>query len=319
VLRVIAADRAAGAPQATALEALLADAESAEATARSGWRRGPRERATIAWHRAVTEAARRSRELRLDRARRRDEVHALLATAAAEVTAAGSRSAAGGRRAAGAAAGARVLLAAAAGYAAAGDLDRAEDAAQDALALADVALEPWRRQRERLEDPALRALWSRQVAATVDESRRTGGAAVVIDKARRRLTVYRAGREVARFPAELGTSGLVRKRFEGDAATPEGRYQVVEVRTGPATRYHVALLLDYPNADDRRRFDLARRAGEIPAGAGIGGLIEIHGHGGRGRDWTEGCVALADRDMDDLLEWVGRGTPVTIVATAVPR
>jgi hypothetical protein len=42
-------------------------------------------------------------------------------------------------------------------------------------------------------------------------------------------------------------------------------------------------------------------------------LIEIHGHGGRGTDWTQGCVALSNSDMDDLVRYVGVGTPVTIV------
>jgi murein L,D-transpeptidase YafK len=79
------------------------------------------------------------------------------------------------------------------------------------------------------------------------------------------------------------------------------------------SRYHRALLLDYPNAADRERFAAAKRRGEIPRGAGIGGLIEIHGEGGRGQNWTEGCVALSNRDMDDLFRRVGTGTRVTIV------
>jgi murein L,D-transpeptidase YafK len=79
------------------------------------------------------------------------------------------------------------------------------------------------------------------------------------------------------------------------------------------SRYHRALLLDYPNAADRERFAAAQRRGEIPRGARIGGLIEIHGDGGRGQNWTEGCVALANDDMDDLYARVGVGTRVTIV------
>jgi murein L,D-transpeptidase YafK len=79
--------------------------------------------------------------------------------------------------------------------------------------------------------------------------------------------------------------------------------------------YHKALLLDYPNADDRAEFALARRRGEMPMSAGIGGFIEIHGEGGRGRDWTRGCVALTNADMDELFARVPIGTPVTIVGS----
>jgi len=51
----------------------------------------------------------------------------------------------------------------------------------------------------------------------------------------------------------------------------------------------------------------------IPRGASMGGLIEIHGNGGRGKDWTKGCVALRNSDMDDLFRRTSVGTPVTIV------
>jgi len=54
-----------------------------------------------------------------------------------------------------------------------------------------------------------------------------------------------------------------------------------------------------------------RRNGELPPSVAIGGLIEIHGEGGRGRDWTRGCVALANPDIEDLFKRVEIGTPVT--------
>ena len=91
------------------------------------------------------------------------------------------------------------------------------------------------------------------------------------------------------------------------------KYRVVKKKDRGQSRYHRALLLDYPNAADRERFAAAQRRGEIPRGARIGGLIEIHGEGGRGQNWTEGCVALSNRDMDDLFRRVGTGTRVTIV------
>jgi L,D-peptidoglycan transpeptidase YkuD (ErfK/YbiS/YcfS/YnhG family) len=53
----------------------------------------------------------------------------------------------------------------------------------------------------------------------------------------------------------------------------------------------------------------------LPASAKIGGLIEIHGNGGKGIDWTEGCVALTDSEMDIIFKFTKVGTPVTIVGS----
>lgn len=316
--RAIVEIRAADPRAAAEVEELLTGAEHAEAASREWWRPARRAAAGRAWHAVVIAAGRHVREIRLARAERHRTVTQLIRLAVAEVTAAAERSQAGGSRGtdASASAQARVRLAAANALLAAGELDEAAAAAEDAITLADVAQTSWRRLRERLGDPALRQLWQRQVADTLAESRRTGSTALVVDKAAQQLIVYRGGIETTRYAVELGTAGLAPKRHAGDHATPEGRYRVVTVKTGGATRYHAALLLDYPNDDDRRRFALARRSGEIPAGTGIGSLIEVHGHGGQGRDWTEGCVALADNDIDELVAVVGRGTPVTIVGAA---
>ena len=83
--------------------------------------------------------------------------------------------------------------------------------------------------------------------------------------------------------------------------------------------YHRALLIDYPNANDRRDHAEAVRRGLVPGRRGSGGLIEIHGDGGRGQDWTNGCVALSDADIDRLFPEVEVGTPVTLVPTAILR
>jgi murein L,D-transpeptidase YafK len=121
------------------------------------------------------------------------------------------------------------------------------------------------------------------------------------------------GVPVRRYDAEIGANALGVKRRQGDRATPEGRYRIVKKKDRGQSTYHRALLLDYPNDQDRKRFAAAKRRGEIPRGAAIGGLIEIHGDGGRGQNWTEGCVALANPDMDDLFARVPVGTRVTIV------
>lgn len=170
--------------------------------------------------------------------------------------------------------------------------------------------------RSRFHDPESRRLWQRWVDETVAESREAAGPAVVVDKLRHRCTLLGAGEVTEVFPAELGRNGLADKLFEGDLATPEGRYRIVAKRDRGATLFYRALLLDYPNEDDRREFAAAQRRSLVPAGRGIGGLIEIHGDGGQGSDWTNGCIALPNRGMDRLFAAVAVGTPVTVVGTA---
>jgi murein L,D-transpeptidase YafK len=81
------------------------------------------------------------------------------------------------------------------------------------------------------------------------------------------------------------------------------------------TRYHRALLINYPNESDRVRFERARAAGTIPRGARIGGSIELHGSGGRQVDWTDGCVALTNRDMERVFAMVPIGSRVLIAGS----
>lgn len=156
--------------------------------------------------------------------------------------------------------------------------------------------------------------WATWVRQTIDLSRRTGDYVVLVDKLRRKCHLYRAGKPVKTYEADLG-GPLWDKMHAGDRATPEGMYKIVQKRPRGQTIYYKALLINYPNDEDRVQFAHAKRNGWIPRRAGIGGLIEIHGDGGRREDWTLGCVALANRDMDELFRVVEVGTPVTIVGT----
>lgn len=155
--------------------------------------------------------------------------------------------------------------------------------------------------------------WRRWIEDTVEWSRRTNAPAIIVNKERHLLTVIVRGRPVKNYSAEMGYNSVGDKWRAGDAATPEGRYHITAKKGVGQSTYHMALLLDYPNAEDRRRFEAARRAGRIARVATLGNLIEIHGDGGRGRDWTRGCVALANGDIEDLFDRVLVGTPVTIV------
>ena len=155
--------------------------------------------------------------------------------------------------------------------------------------------------------------WKRWVDETLAWSGRYSAHAVVVDKVNHYADLYYGGKLKRRYRADLGMSWLEDKRFRGDNATPEGKYKVIR-KMGPSeTTYYRALLLNYPNDEDRRQFQEYKRKGRISGRADIGGLIEIHGNGGRGTDWTQGCVALSNADIDDLCRYVGVGTPVTIV------
>ena len=306
-------------PEAAAeVERLVTEAEiiTARELVVAFWRRDPG-RTEAAWSRAALTAGRGLAAVRAERAGKADRLASLLAHAEARIAAAEDRIGLAGvdGRHAGDTASARYHVTTARKLADGGEFASALSHAEEALVLAAGLDDSWSRSIGRFSDPTLLALWRAQAAETIDESRRTGNSAIIVDKLRRRLTLYQGGRESVVFAAELGGNGLERKLHTGDRATPEGRYRITVKKSGGATKYYLALLIDYPNAADLRRYRAAEDGGKVPHGTGAGSLIEVHGHGGTGRDWTDGCVALSNEDMDRLFSEVGVGTPVTIVGT----
>lgn len=167
----------------------------------------------------------------------------------------------------------------------------------------------------RFTDEARIREWRSWANEAVAWSRRTGKTAVVVDKDAHVLYVYQQGRVVREYAAELGWNNVGDKRQQGDGATPEGRYIINELKGRGRSRYHKALHLDYPNAGDLAALAALKSAGVVPPTARPGGLIEIHGEGGRGRDWTDGCIALTNAQINWLFARVAVGTPVTIVGS----
>lgn len=155
--------------------------------------------------------------------------------------------------------------------------------------------------------------WQQMVKETIEWSRRHRTSAIVVSKADRVLTLYKNGQKVLSYPVRLGFNGIREKRYQGDGATPEGRYRITGKRGQGQTQFYRALLLDYPNEEDRRRFKSARKTGLIPASKGIGGQIEIHGVENELMAQTLGCVMLENAQMVYLYDRVENGTPVTIV------
>lgn len=136
------------------------------------------------------------------------------------------------------------------------------------------------------------------------------GLFLLVDKSDRLLVVYRDGEAVRAYRGiQFGDAPLGHKRFQGDERTPEGRY-TIDTRN-PQSSYHLSLRISYPNASDRA---FAEQYGRSP-----GGDIFIHGQPNglasnlrmRG-DWTDGCIALSNAEIEELWQLVPDGTPIHI-------
>ncbi len=134
---------------------------------------------------------------------------------------------------------------------------------------------------------------------------------IVVEKSQHRLSLYRNGSLVRSYLVALGQQPVGDKVQRGDMRTPEGLFRI-EARN-PASRYHRALRISYPDATHLAR---ARALGVSP-----GGDIMIHGLPARQAwvgaahrdfDWTEGCIALTNEEIDEIWSAVPVGTPIQI-------
>ncbi len=129
---------------------------------------------------------------------------------------------------------------------------------------------------------------------------------VVVVKGDRRLYLLNGDTVLKAYAIDLGFQPRGGKRVEGDGKTPEGSY-IID-RRNPESQYHLSLGISYPNAADIAR---ARALGEPP-----GGDIFIHGSSGRlgprGTDWTYGCIAVTDREIEEIYAMVRDGTQIDI-------
>lgn len=161
-------------------------------------------------------------------------------------------------------------------------------------------------------------IWKGWAERTIGNSRDKRTFCLVIDKFARDCILYSDGIPRDSFSVELGPNWIGDKNHQGDRSTPEGIYLIIAKKSGNATGFHKALLLDYPNEEDRKRFRDNRISGLYGPEMNIGSMIEIHGHGGKGADWTDGCIALKNGDMDQLFKWCRIGTEVAIVGSLRP-
>lgn len=196
-----------------------------------------------------------------------------------------------------------------------GRYDQALTCAQDSIKESGLAHRRSRQALARYVDPGHLETWRRWIGQAVTTSRMTGGISFVVVKEKHILQVYRAGRLSRVVPVDLGANSINQKSHSGDRTTPEGLYRITKKKGNGQSKYGLALLLDYPNAEDQRRFQAAKARGELTKRTRIGGLIEIHGEGGRGVDWTDGCIAPDNHGMETLFREASVGTMVAIVGS----
>ena len=153
------------------------------------------------------------------------------------------------------------------------------------------------------------------------------------DLAKPRIEVFKAKRELQLFDGEkliktyriaLGTNPKPPKEREGDRATPEGSYFIC--RKNPKSQYHLSLGISYPGPHDAERgfkagliseqerkaiIEAHQNGSTPPWNTKLGGEIFVHGKGSK-TDWTLGCIALDDADIEELYRLVPVRTPITI-------
>ena len=149
------------------------------------------------------------------------------------------------------------------------------------------------------------------VASAMARPKRFDADSIVVDKSERRLKLYQGGKQVLAYDVALGPNPVGAKTRRGDGRTPEGLYYL-EGRN-PHSKYHLSLRVSYPNDTDRAR---AAQRGVSP-----GGDIMIHGlpkafasigalH--RQQDWTEGCIAVTNDEIEEIWRNVAPGARILI-------
>lgn len=150
---------------------------------------------------------------------------------------------------------------------------------------------------------------AREAARIMPERRFTEVDFLLVDKSERLMIAYAGGQPVRAYRGlQFGDAPQGHKRFEGDERTPEGRYVIAG--RNPGSAYHLSLKISYPNAADRA---YAARFGRSP-----GGDIFLHGQPNALRfgrvpgDWTDGCIALSNAEIEELWRIVPDGTVIEI-------
>ncbi|MBS1813524.1 MAG: L,D-transpeptidase family protein [Acidobacteria bacterium] len=134
---------------------------------------------------------------------------------------------------------------------------------------------------------------------------------IKVEKAAHRLTLFDGGRALKTYRISIGRGGLAPKEREGDGRVPEGTYRITEHNSH--SDYHLSLRVSYPTPEQQRT---AAQAGIQP-----GGDIMVHGIANgfgwigplqRMKDWTAGCMAVTDPEIEEIYRSVPDGTVIEI-------
>lgn len=134
---------------------------------------------------------------------------------------------------------------------------------------------------------------------------------IIVLKSEHKLMVYAKDELLKTYTISLGKDPIGDKMFEGDNRTPEGDYFITDKNASSA--FHKNLGISYPNNEDIEQ--AARLNKNVGGGIKIHGLKNGQGYIGKFHgflDWTAGCIALTDEEVDELYEYVPIGTPITI-------
>ena len=129
---------------------------------------------------------------------------------------------------------------------------------------------------------------------------------IQVHKADRKMYLLHNDKVLKKYDVALGFTPTGHKQFEGDGKTPEGTYRISH--RNPKSEFHLSLGISYPNNEDRA---YAAANGKRP-----GGDIFIHGgppHPVTKRDWTAGCIAVSDRQIETIYSMVKPGPPIHIM------
>ncbi len=170
-------------------------------------------------------------------------------------------------------------------------------------------------------------VWQQPVKAT-------GNYELVIKRSEKRLLIQKDGEVLRSFHVALGSGGRKAKMKSGDRLTPLGKYHITQVRD--SDRFHLFIQLDYPSVRDaitalkedriskaqyRKILDAHIFGNLPPQNTPLGGAIGIHGIGVETKDkleiheiadWTKGCIALRNEEIEQLTKYISKGTQVTI-------
>ena len=136
---------------------------------------------------------------------------------------------------------------------------------------------------------------------------------IIVNKSKRELLVFSNGKEIKAYPISLGDNPVGAKEKKDDEKTPEGQYFINSKADVGQSKFYRNLGISYPQNKDKINAEKHRYnpGGDIKIHGlknGLGFIGKFH----RWKDWTDGCIAVSNEEMDDLFNHISVGTPIII-------